>query len=95
MQEISFYEQFEWSASRNAMKFWAVVDGDPVICWIDEAALNSFAEEASEEEKNVQAYFIENQTEIQEMAKRMILDKRFDEDNAVNISPDDSVSQAD
>ncbi len=87
MPEISFYEQYEWSAARNAMKFWAVIDGDPIICWIDEEALKTFAQD-EEEEKNVQSYFMENEEYIHEMAGRMILDKRISEDNTVLITVD-------
>ncbi len=86
MQEISFYEQYEWSADRNAMKFWAVVDGDPVICWVGEEVLTTFAQDDDDEEKNVLAYFVEHQEQIQEMARRMILDKRFEEDSSVIIN---------
>lgn len=89
MQELSFYEQYEWNAARSAMKFWAVVDGKPVICWIDEQMLNTFAQ-GSDEEKNVQTYFMENEDHIHEIARRLILDKRFDEENAVSITVDSS-----
>ncbi len=88
MQEITFYEQYEWSAARNAMKFWALIDGEPHICWVDEHTLNSFAQ-SDEEEKNVQAYFMENQLHIREMARRKILSGGFDKDRAITISTED------
>ena len=87
MSEISFYEQFEWSAARAAMKFWAVVDGDPLQCWIDEESLSTFSDEGDESEKNVQTHFIENQERIHEIARQMILNKQFDDDNSVSITP--------
>ena len=84
MQEITFYEQYEWNTDRNAMKFWAVVDGDPIICWAGEEFLTTFAQD--DDEKNPQAYFMEHQDQIHEMARRMILDKRFEEDSSIIIS---------
>ncbi len=87
MQEITFYEQYEWSAARNAMKFWAVVDGEPVICWIDEEMLNTFAQD-EDEKKNVQAHFMENEEHIHELARRMIDEKHFDEENSILITVD-------
>jgi hypothetical protein len=87
MQEITFYEQYEWSAARNAMKFWAVVDGEPVICWADEEMLNTFAQ-GEDEEKNVQAYFMENEEYIHKLARCMIIEKRFDEENSISITAD-------
>lgn len=91
MQEISFYEQYEWSAARNAMKFWAVVDGEPVICWADEAMLTRFAPDEDEQEKNAQAYFMAHQEQVREIARRLIREKRFAEDNSVYIGSDDTL----
>ncbi|MEM7207310.1 MAG: DUF1488 domain-containing protein [Pseudomonadota bacterium] len=95
MQEISFYEQYEWSASRSAMKFWAVVDGDPLQCWIEEATLNTFSQAESdeqEEDKNVQAHFVENRERILDVARNKIEKGQLDEDGSVTVTVDDVTS---
>ena len=89
MPEISFYEQYEWNAQRGAMRFWAVVDGDPMICWIDEEALLSFGDVSEDEELTAQFRFMNHQEEIHACARRLIQEQRFDDDKSVSISARD------
>jgi len=95
MQEISFYEQYEWSASRNAMKFWAVVDGNPLQCWVEEATLNTFSQadsDGQDESKNVQAHFLENREHIHGIARNKIEQGQLDEDGSITIGVGDIAS---
>ena len=84
MPEVTFYEQYEWNSHRAAMKFWALVDGETRICWIDAASLNALGEGRDD---TPQALFMQHQQAIFSLAENLIHAQRYDDEGAIAIGP--------
>ena len=90
MQEISFFEQYEWEEERDAMMFWARVDGDPLTCRVTASALRRIGDEEGAERTSAE-YFMENLEAIHAIAARMIRDGDLDDKGEIVI--DDEACQ--